>query len=131
MRPPKYLIERGIHELACVGDGRQSGTSASPSILHCTPEAAAGGALALLRTEDRVRVDLGKGRVDVLLDTAELARRRSELDAAGGFRIPKSQTPWQELYRANAGQLATGATLEMAVKYQRIAQTQGVPRDSH
>jgi len=131
MRPPSYLIERGIHELACVGDGRQSGTSASPSILHCTPEAAAGGALALLRSEDRVRVDLGKGRVDVLLDAAELATRRRELDAAGGFQIPKSQTPWQELYRANAGQLASGATLEMAVKYQRIAQTQGVPRDSH
>ena len=131
MRPPKYLIERGVHELACIGDGRQSGTSASPSILHACPEAAAGGGLALLRTGDRVRVDLDKGRVDALVDEAELASRRRELEAAGGYPISPSQTPWQELYRANVGQLDTGATLEFAVKYQRIAQTMGLPRDSH
>ena len=131
MRPPNYLIARGIHELACVGDGRQSGTSASPSILHATPEAAAGGGLALLRSGDRVRVDLGQGQVAVLLDAATLAARRHELEAAGGYRIPPSQTPWQEMYRAGVGQLDTGATLESAVKYQRIAQTMGLPRDSH
>ena len=131
MRPPNYLIARGIHELACVGDGRQSGTSASPSILHATPEAAAGGGLALLRSGDRVRVDLGQGQVAVLLDAATLDARRHELEAAGGYRIPPSQTPWQEMYRAGVGQLDTGATLESAVKYQRIAQTMGLPRDSH
>ena len=131
MRPPNYLIERGIHELACVGDGRQSGTSASPSILHATPEAAAGGGLAVLQTGDRVRVDLGSRKVDVLLDSDVLANRRRDLLAAGGYRIPRSQTPWQELYRAGVGQLDTGATLESAVKYQRIAQTMGLPRDSH
>ena len=131
MRPPKYLIEKGIGELACIGDGRQSGTSGSPSILHATPEAAAGGGLALLRSGDRVRVDLGKGRVDALLDDAELALRRAALQEAGGYRIPPSQTPWQELYRANVGQLDTGAVFESAVNYQRIAQSHGLPRDSH
>ena len=131
MRPPKYLIEKGIGELACIGDGRQSGTSGSPSILHATPEAAAGGGLALLRSGDRVRVDLGKGRVDALLDDAEIASRRAALQEAGGYRIPPSQTPWQELYRANVGQLDTGAVFESAVNYQRIAQSHGLPRDSH
>lgn len=131
MRPPAYLIERGINELPCLGDGRQSGTSGSPSILHASPEAAAGGGLALLRTGDRLRVDLHHCHVDVLCPVTELAARRAALDAAGGYQIPKSQTPWQELYRAQVGQLDTGATLESAVKFQRLAQTQGPPRDSH
>lgn len=131
MRPPAYMIERGINELPCLGDGRQSGTSGSPSILHASPEAAAGGGLALLRTGDRLRVDLHQCRVDVLCPVTELAARRAALEAAGGYQIPKSQTPWQELYRAQVGQLDTGATLESAVKFQRLAQTQGPPRDSH
>jgi dihydroxy-acid dehydratase len=131
MRPPAYLIRDGIDALPCIGDGRQSGTSGSPSILNASPEAAAGGGLALLRTGDRVRVDLRKGRVDMLVTDEEIAERRKALDAAGGYSYPASQTPWQELQRAVVGQLDTGAVLEPAVKYQRVAQTMGLPRDSH
>jgi dihydroxy-acid dehydratase len=131
MRPPAYLIDRGITALPCMGDGRQSGTSASASILNASPEAAAGGNLALLATGDRVRVDLGRGRVDVLLDDAELARRRAQLEASGGFAYPPSQTPWQALHRATVGQLGEGACLELAVDFQRIVAKHGNPRDSH
>ena len=131
MRPPAYLIERGVTALPCMGDGRQSGTSASPSILNASPEAAAGGNLALLVTGDRVRVDLRHGRVDVLLDDAELARRRSELAARGGFDYPRSQTPWQAMQRETVGQLGEGAVLELAIDYQRIVATRGNPRDNH
>ena len=131
MRPPAYLIKQGVTALACIGDGRQSGTSGSPSILNASPEAAAGGNLALLRTGDLVRVDLNTCRVDVLIDEAELAARRAALDAAGGFKIPPSQTPWQELQRATVGQLGTGAVLEPAVKYHRIIDKFGNPRDNH
>ncbi|WP_395649642.1 IlvD/Edd family dehydratase [Brevundimonas sp.] len=131
MRPPSYLIKQGVTALACIGDGRQSGTSGSPSILNASPEAAAGGNLALLRTGDPVRVDLNTCRVDVLIDEAELAARRAALDAAGGFKIPPSQTPWQELQRATVGQLGTGAVLEPAVKYHRIIDKFGNPRDNH
>jgi dihydroxy-acid dehydratase len=131
MRPPDYLIERGVTALPCMGDGRQSGTSGSPSILNASPEAAAGGNLALLATGDRVRVDLIRGRVDVLLDDAELVRRRAQLDAQGGFHYPRSQTPWQALQRDTVGQLGEGAVLEMAVDYQRIVANRGHPRDNH
>ncbi len=131
MQPPAYLIEKGVRALACIGDGRQSGTSGSPSILNASPEAAAGGPLALLRTGDRIRVDLGKGRVDMLLTENEIAARRTALEAAGGYRYPASQTPWQEMQRATIGQLETGAVLEGAVAYQQIAQTKGIPRDNH
>ena len=131
MRPPAHLILDGVHALPCIGDGRQSGTSGSPSILNASPEAAAGGALALLRTGDRVRIDLRRGTADVLLDDAELDERRAELEAAGGYRYPASQTPWQEIQRAVVGQLGTGAILEGAEAYQRIAQTRGLPRDNH
>ncbi len=131
MRPPVYLMEKGVHALACIGDGRQSGTSGSPSILNASPEAAAGGPLALVRTGDRIRVDLGLGRVDMLVSEAEIAERRRQLDADGGYRYPASQTPWQEMQRAVVGQLETGAVLENAVGYQRIAQTKGIPRDNH
>ena len=131
MRPPAYLITEGVHALPCIGDGRQSGTSGSPSILNASPEAAAMGALALLRTGDRVRVDLNTARVDVLVDEAELAERRRALEAAGGYAYPASQTPWQEIQRAVVGQMNTGAILEGAEKYQRIAQTMGLPRDNH
>ncbi|WP_225206471.1 IlvD/Edd family dehydratase [Novosphingobium huizhouense] len=131
MRPPAYLITEGVSALPCIGDGRQSGTSGSPSILNASPEAAAMGGLALLQTGDRVRLDLRKGRVDVLISDAELAERRAALEAAGGYAYPASQTPWQEIQRSVVGQLNTGAILEGADKYQRIAQTMGLPRDNH
>jgi xylonate dehydratase len=131
MQPPAALIEAGIHELPCMGDGRQSGTSGSPSILNASPEAAVGGGLALLRTGDQVRVDLRKGTADMLVSAAELERRREALQAAGGYPYPASQTPWQEIQRAGVGQLDSGAVLESAVKYQRLAQTKGTPRHSH
>ncbi|WP_203308873.1 MULTISPECIES: IlvD/Edd family dehydratase [Sphingomonas] len=131
MRPPAYLITEGVHALPCVGDGRQSGTSGSPSILNASPEAAAMGGLALLRTGDRVRIDLNKGSVDVLIPDEELAERRAALEAAGGYPYPASQTPWQEIQRSVVGQMNTGAILEGAEKYQRIAQTMGLPRDNH
>ena len=131
MRPPSYLIEKGVLALACIGDGRQSGTSGSPSILNASPEAAAGGNLALLQTGDIVRVDLKTRRVDTRVSDAEMAERRVALEAAGGFQYPPSQTPWQELQRANVGQLQTGAVLEPAIKYHRIIDKFGNPRDNH
>ena len=131
MRPPAYLIEQGIHSLPCVGDGRQSGTSGSPSILNASPEAAAGGGLAILRTGDRVRIDLKTGSADALVDEEEWERRSRELDAAGGYQYPASQTPWQEIQRRYVGQMGDGMILEGAEAYQRIDQTRGVPRDSH
>jgi dihydroxy-acid dehydratase len=131
MRPPAYLIREGVDALPCIGDGRQSGTSGSPSILNASPEAAAMGGLALLRTGDRVRIDLRSGTADMLIPDAELAERRRALEEAGGFDYPPSQTPWQEMQRAVVGQLNTGAILEGAEKYQRIAQTGNIPRDNH
>jgi dihydroxy-acid dehydratase len=131
MRPPAALIRSGVDALPCIGDGRQSGTSGSPSILNAAPEAAVGGGLALLRTGDRVRVDLRRREVNMLVPTEEIARRRAELKSNGGFAHPPSQTPWQEIHRELTGQFDTGAVLERAVKFQRIAQTAGTPRDSH
>jgi dihydroxy-acid dehydratase len=131
MQPPAALIKRGVLSLPCIGDGRQSGTSGSPSILNASPEAAAGGGLGLLRTGDRVRVDLNKGAANILISDEELAARRAALDAAGGFPVPPSQTPWQEIQRALTDQLADGMVLKPAVKYQKVHQTYGVPRDNH
>jgi dihydroxy-acid dehydratase len=131
MRAPAYLIRDGVHALPCIGDGRQSGTSGSASILNASPEAAVGGGLALVQSGDRIRIDLVKGRADMLVSDEVLAERRRALEAAGGYAYPASQTPWQEIQRANVGQLATGMVLEPAVKYQRIAQTKGLPRDNH
>jgi dihydroxy-acid dehydratase len=131
MRPPAYLIKQGITALPCMGDGRQSGTSASPSILNASPEAAAGGGLAILKTGDRVRVDLRKREVNMLVPEAERAARRKALEAADGYPIPPSQTPWQEIQRAMVDQLAAGMVLKPAVKYQKIDETFGVPRDNH
>ncbi|MBW8842115.1 MAG: dihydroxy-acid dehydratase family protein [Sphingomonadales bacterium] len=131
MRPPAYLIHEGVHALPCIGDGRQSGTSASPSILNASPEAAVGGGLAILRTGDRVRIDLNHGTCDVLIPDGELAERRRALEEAGGYPYPPSQTPWQEIQRALIGQMNTGAILEGAEKFQRISQTRGLPRDNH
>jgi dihydroxy-acid dehydratase len=131
MRAPDYLLKQGVTSLVCIGDGRQSGTSGSPSILNASPEAASGGGLALIETGDRVVLDLNTGRLDLLVDDAELARRLAALEDGGGYQYPESQTPWQEMQRALVGELETGAVLEPAVKYQRIAQTKGVPRDNH
>jgi dihydroxy-acid dehydratase len=131
MRAPVQLIEQGVHVLPCIGDGRQSGTSGSPSILNASPEAAVGGGLAVLKTGDRVRVDLRKGAVNVLLSEVEMQKRRQDLEAAGGYSYPASQTPWQEMQRNVVGQMDTGSVLEPAVKYQRIARTKGIPRHNH
>jgi dihydroxy-acid dehydratase len=131
MQPPAALIKRGITALPCIGDGRQSGTSGSPSILNASPEAAANGGLALLRTGDQVRIDLKKHSADILISDAELAQRRADLMAHGGFQYPASQTPWQEIQRSMVDQLSDGMVLKPAVKYQRVAQTFGVARDNH
>jgi len=127
MLPPDELVKQGITMLPCVGDGRQSGTSASPSILNASPESAAGGGLALLRTGDRVRIDLTRRTANMLISDAELAERRA------AFTLPElvSQTPWQELQRLHVGQLSSGACLDFAIKYQRISTTKGIPRDNH
>ena len=131
MRAPDYLLKKGVTALACIGDGRQSGTSGSPSILNASPEAATGGNLALLKTGDRVRIDLKKRTANMLVPAEELAKRRTELDAAGGYKYPPSQTPWQEIQRAVIGELSEGMVLKPAVKYQKIHATFGVPRDNH
>ena len=131
MQPPAALIKRGITSLPCIGDGRQSGTSGSPSILNASPEAAAGGGLALLKTGDRVRIDLNKGTADILISKAEYAERKAKLEKQGGYRFPKSQTPWQEIQRGMVDQLSDGMVLRPAVKYQKVAQLSGVPRDNH
>jgi dihydroxy-acid dehydratase len=130
MQPPAALIKKGVTALACIGDGRQSGTSGSPSILNASPEAAAGGGLALLKTGDRVRIDLNKGTADILISQTELAERRAALQKGGGYHYPQSQTPWQEIQRSMVDQLDGGMVLEPAPKYQRIAQ-QFIPRDNH
>ncbi|TIM69733.1 MAG: hypothetical protein E5Y60_14990, partial [Mesorhizobium sp.] len=131
MQPPAHLIKKGIHALACIGDGRQSGTSGSPSILNASPEAAIGGGLALLKTGDRVRIDLRKGTADILVTDDEITRRRAELQNYGGYRYPRHQTPWQEIQRGMVDQFSEGMVLKPAVKYQDVAHTAGVPRDNH
>ena len=131
MQPPAYLLKKGIHSLPCIGDGRQSGTSGSPSILNASPEAAVGGGLALLKTGDRVRIDLRKGTADILITDDEITRRRAELQNQGGYHYPKHQTPWQEIQRSMVDQLSEGMVLKPAVKYRDVAHTQGVPRDNH
>ena len=130
MQPPAALIKKGVTSLACIGDGRQSGTSGSPSILNASPEAAAGGGLALLQTGDRVRIDLNKGTADILISSTELAERAAALKKNGGYHYPPSETPWQEIQRAMVDQLGEGMVLEPAIKYQRVAQ-KFVPRDNH
>lgn len=132
MHPPARLINEGVTSLPCIGDGRQSGTSASPSILNCSPEAASPGAvLALLRTGDRLRIDLNTSRVDLLVDAAELESRRAKLEESGGYAYPASQTPWQEISRSMVSQLGDGMVLEPAVAYQKIAQSGPIPRLNH
>ena len=131
MQPPAALIRRGVHALPCVGDGRQSGTSGSPSILNASPEAAAGGGLALLATGDRVRIDLLKRQANILISDDALNRRRADLQGRGGFAYPKSQTPWQQIQREMVAQFDEGMVLKPAIEYQRLAQTTGAPRDNH
>jgi dihydroxy-acid dehydratase len=125
MQPPDALIRRGITSLPTLGDGRQSGTSDSPSILNCSPESAAGGGLAWLRTGDRIRIDLDAGTCDMLVSEEDIAKRRKE----GLPPVPESATPWQELYRSTVGQLDTGAVMELAVKYRGVAKK--TPRHNH
>ncbi|MFV1543290.1 MULTISPECIES: IlvD/Edd family dehydratase [unclassified Phaeobacter] len=130
MRPPSYLIKQGVRALPCIGDGRQSGTSGSASILNASPEAADGGGLALLQTGDRIRVDLGKRSVNVLLTDEEMARRRERLDAAGGFPVPKSQSPWQDIFRRSVTQFSEGMVLKEATEYRDIARKHAL-RNNH
>ena len=126
MQPPDALLKRGIMSLPTLGDGRQSGTSDSPSILNASPESAAGGGLSWLRTGDVIRVDLDAGRCDALVDEAEIARRKAE-DAPPP--VPESQTPWEQLYREKTGQLADGAVLEFALDYRGTSER--TPRHNH
>jgi xylonate dehydratase len=125
MQPPDALLQRGVTSLPTIGDGRQSGTSESPSIVHVSPESAAGGGLAWLRTGDMIRIDLNTGRCDVLLADEELARRKSEAPPP----VPASHTPWEELYRAHVGSLEHGACFDFATRYRGIGH--GVPRHNH
>ncbi|WP_419905019.1 IlvD/Edd family dehydratase [Kiloniella sp.] len=131
MRVPDYLLKQGVKFLPCIGDGRQSGTSGSPSILNASPEAAVGGGLALLRNGDRIRIDLKKGQANMLVSDQELQSRQKDLEAAGGYAYPENQTPWQEIQRGIIDQLSEGMVLKNAVKYQRISTSKGLPRDSH
>lgn len=131
MQPPAALIKRGIHSLPCIGDGRQSGTSGSPSILNASPEAAAMGGLALLQTGDRIRIDLREGTADILISDEHLAKRRADLEAEGGFAYADHQTPWQEIQRGMVDQFDKGMVLKPAVKYLDVAHTKGLPRDNH
>jgi dihydroxy-acid dehydratase len=134
MDPPKALLKRGIRALPCIGDGRQSGTSGSPSILNAAPEAAIGGGLALLETGDRVRIDLNRREANIMISDAELEKRRAALRdklANGGLSyVPANQTPWQEIQRALVDQFDKGMVLKPAVKYRDVAR-QNLPRDNH
>ena len=131
MQPPDALIRRGINSLPCIGDGRQSGTSGSPSILNASPEAASGGNLAVLRTGDRIRIDLRRRSADMLVSESEIERRRAELAATGGFSVPDSQTPWQAIQRGMIAELDEGMLLEPALRFQRVAEQAGTPRHNH
>jgi len=133
MQPPAALLRRGVMALPTLGDGRQSGTADAPSIVNASPEAAVGGNLAILRTGDRVRIDLGKGRVDVMISDEEIRERRKGLTPAGELpsTVPRTATPWEEIYRASVGQLDRGGCLEFALKYRGIGSIDAVPRDSH
>jgi dihydroxy-acid dehydratase len=126
MQPPDALLQRGVQWLPTLGDGRQSGTSDSPSILHASPESAAGGGLAWLQTGDTIRVDLNAGTCDALVDEAEIARRKAAL---GALAIPPSNTPWEELFREKTGQLGEGGVLDFALKYRGTAKN--LPRHNH
>ena len=127
MQPPDGLLKKGISSLPCLGDGRQSGTSESPSILNVSPEAAAGGGIAIVKNGDEIKVDLNKKRVDLLLDKEIIKDRLTK----NNYEFPKNQTPWQEIYRKFTGQLSEGACLNLEDSYFDISNTKGIPRDSH
>ncbi|KIW56701.1 dihydroxy-acid dehydratase [Exophiala xenobiotica] len=131
MHAPGHVLKQGVHSLPCIGDGRQSGTSGSPSILNASPEAAAGGNLALLQDGDMLRVDLNKRRVDLLVSESELKTRRKDLESHGGYPVPESHTPWEDIFRRETGQLNEGMVLQRAVKFQRVAQRWPAPRHNH
>ncbi len=130
MRPPAYLLKRGVEALPCIGDGRQSGTSGSPSILNASPEAADGGGLALLKNGDLVRIDLKKCTADMLIEPSELAARSAALQEAGGYASPENQSPWQEIFRDRVGRFDEGMTLRGATDYKDISRKH-MPRDNH
>jgi len=127
MQPPDYLLKKGITTLPCIGDGRQSGTSESPSILNVSPEAAIGGGISILKNEDKIKVDLNNKRVDLLIDQKEIEKRLKE----SKYTYPDNQTPWQEISRKFTGQLSDGACLNLDQQYFNIVLTKGMPRDSH
>lgn len=130
MRPPAYLLKQGVEALPCIGDGRQSGTSGSPSILNAAPEAAENAGLAVLQTGDRIRIDLNRGTADILISDEEFEARRTALIAAGGYAVPESQTPWQALFRDQIEPLDRGMTLRDADTYRDVAR-KSVPRNNH
>jgi len=127
MQPPDKLLKEGINTLPTLGDGRQSGTSESPSILNVSPESAIGGALLIVRTGDKIKIDLNNSRIDLMISNEEIENRRKSV------KIPKleNQTPWQEIARKMVGQLETGACLETESLYLDITNTKGMPRHSH
>ena len=127
MQPPDHLLKKGISSLPCLGDGRQSGTSESPSILNVSPEAAIGGKLSIIRNNDQIKIDLLNKRVDVLIEEDEINERIKK----NKFQIPANQTPWQEISREYVGQLAEGACLDLKEKYIDVARKKGIPRDNH
>lgn len=132
MTAPAHLLKKGLqYSLPCIGDGRQSGTSGSPSILNASPEAAANGNLAILQDGDRLRVDLTKRRVDMLVSGEEIARRQEELRKRGGYAMVESHTPYQDFFRREVGPLSEGMVFDRAVRFQRVAQKYPVPRDNH
>ncbi|MGA0234532.1 MAG: IlvD/Edd family dehydratase [Alphaproteobacteria bacterium] len=130
MRPPAYLLKQGVEALPCIGDGRQSGTSGSPSILNAAPEAAENAGLAILQTGDRIRIDLDRGTADILISDEEFEARRTALIEAGGYAVPESQTPWQALFRDQIEPLDRGMTLRDADTYRDVAR-KSVPRNNH
>ena len=125
MQPSDKLIKQGVIELPCIGDGRQSGTSGSPSILNASPESAVGGGLAWLRTGDIIKIDLNKFTANMLVDEKEIELRKKD----GPPKYPDHQTPWQEIYRSHVGHMSDGGTLENAVNYQKVKKS--IPRDNH
>ncbi|MDC0057285.1 dihydroxy-acid dehydratase family protein [Alphaproteobacteria bacterium] len=127
MQPPDNLLKKGISALPCLGDGRQSGTSESASILNVSPEAAAGGKLAIIQNNDLVKVDLIRKRVDVMIDQSIIDERMQKIQ----FKFPPNQTPWQEISRDYVGQLSEGACLNTKEEYFDVSKTKGIPRDSH
>ena len=130
MRPPIYLMKQGVEALPCIGDGRQSGTSGSPSILNAAPEAADNAGLAILKTGDRIRIDLNTGSANILISDEEFSARQQALIAAGGYPVPDSQTPWQALFRDQIEPLDRGMILREADTFQDVAR-KSLPRNNH